>query len=76
MIVAIRFSHRLQYAAASETQSSNLCSICSDAAGLVRTLFKTVEYIHGCGIVHRGMYDPRVFCLRVSFAIRNSLLHT
>lgn len=27
----------------------------SDAAGLVRTIMKAVEYIHGCGIVHRGM---------------------
>jgi calcium/calmodulin-dependent protein kinase I len=26
----------------------------SDAAGLVRTIFKAVKYIHDCGIVHRG----------------------
>ena len=28
----------------------------SDAADLVRTILKAVDYIHGCGIVHRGMY--------------------
>jgi calcium/calmodulin-dependent protein kinase I len=28
----------------------------SDAAELVRTVFKAVQYIHDCGIVHRGMF--------------------
>jgi hypothetical protein len=29
----------------------------SDAADLVRTIFKGVKYIHECGIVHRGPFS-------------------
>jgi len=34
----------------------------SDAADLVRTIFKAVKYIHDSGVVHRGShYLPSVY---------------
>lgn len=34
----------------------------SDAASLVRTIMKSVQYIHDAGIVHRGMFRPWLAC--------------
>jgi serine/threonine protein kinase len=36
--------------------SNSILTLRSDAASLVRTIFKAVKYIHDCGIVHRGSY--------------------
>ncbi|EAU84121.2 CAMK/CAMK1 protein kinase [Coprinopsis cinerea okayama7 len=41
----------------------------ADAADLVRTIFKAVEYIHNSGVVHRGMLSHVFHMLRDSLAV-------
>ena len=44
-----------------------------DAADLVRTIFKAINYIHGCGIVHRGALGLLVVCYLLFLSPRADL---